>query len=282
MWKFVLLIAVFMIGIFTVVTNLTAKRIGGHAVNPIEFLTGGSRSRVRTPDPVPDEMSHIIARIEAAAPALLKRLRKPKTVFEPREVSGEDLSDHELPAAVFNAASARRTNFTRALLDGATFEGADADGALFRRARLASAVLDAGTFAGADFSGAILRAGRARAATLTGARFDDADVSFVSFSGARLEGARFARAYATGALMIDADLRKADFSGATLTGVRFVRADLTGAQFGAARVDKTEFDGAILRGADLSGVLSAEPGQFAKACADKATRLPAGQTAPPC
>jgi uncharacterized protein YjbI with pentapeptide repeats len=68
----------------------------------------------------------------------------------------------------------------------------------------------------------------------------------------------------------------ADFRSAS-----FRKADLSGANLAHAKVDAADFTGADLsitsiRGTDLSRVLGLTQAQLDKACADSATKVPAG------
>ncbi|MBY0423806.1 MAG: pentapeptide repeat-containing protein, partial [Parvularculaceae bacterium] len=128
MWKFVALIGVFMVAIFTIVTNVAAEKTGGKGIDPIGFVTGGLvKSLNRADDAVAPDMNSLIARLETAAPAVLRRINQRPEPFEARVLRGADLSGQDLPAANFVAAAAQEAVFSNALLDGATFEGAFAE-----------------------------------------------------------------------------------------------------------------------------------------------------------
>ena len=121
-----------------------------------------------------------------------------KSLEQPYNLHGADLSDASLSGADLHRADLHRANLSGASLSGASLSGADLRGANLRDANLSGASLS-----GADLRGASLR----------GADLSDASLSGASLSGADLRGASL-----RGADLSDASLSGADLSGASLSG----------------------------------------------------------------
>ncbi|WP_243358670.1 DUF2169 domain-containing protein [Fundidesulfovibrio terrae] len=117
-------------------------------------------------------------------------------------LSGVDLSGLDLSGADFTGCRLGRTNFTKAVLDGCTFNKAMAQNA--------------------DFTGASLK----------GARFEQAMLTRTSFKKALLSGADLRQAS-----LNQADLEGADLEGADMRLAALTKSNLTGAVFSGARLN---------------------------------------------
>jgi uncharacterized protein YjbI with pentapeptide repeats len=119
----------------------------------------------------------------------------------------------------------------------------------------------------ADLTGLTLRA-----KDFSGARLRQADLSAGVFSRSRFGRADLRDLNGYGAVFTGADLRGADLTAATLVGAYLEGADLTGANL----------TGANLSGAEMHRARGLTRAQLGRACADAATTLPRGLSAPPC
>lgn len=283
MYRIVILIMLFMIAVFTLVTNLAARHSGQPGFNPFEEAGRFISNSLRGADRIAPELTTAIGRVEVSLPRIVGAHEAgERPAFVARDLSDADFTGQNHVRKNFAAVIAERAVFANALLDGATFEGASADEVVMRRAQLGGATLNAALLRRADFTEASLRGANMRGSDATGARFAGADISFASLSGASADGADFTGAYAAGAKFNDARLAGAVFSSSTLTGARFAGANLSNTRFTAAKLDGAAFTGANIRGADFSGALGVAPEQFASTCADARTRLPHGVSAPIC
>ena len=135
--------------------------------------------------------------------------------------------------------SARRANFSKARLKGASMNGVDLRFADLKEANLENATLKFAWLAGANFSYANLQK-----TDITG--------------GAKAQGAVFLIANLEGADLTGAQLQYADFSSAFMQGVTLEHAHLQGANLRDADIDsaymrRVHFEGADMTGANLSG-----------------------------
>jgi uncharacterized protein YjbI with pentapeptide repeats len=95
--------------------------------------------------------------------------------------------------------------------------------------------------------------------------------------GGDLTGADFTGVTAEYMCMSQANFTDVSFRNANLTGANLANSNLTGADFTGAMLDITS-----LKGADLSHAKGLTQKQIDIACADKATKLPAGLKAKTC
>lgn len=163
------------------------------------------------------------------------------------------LHNAELLQPAFIECKLGGTDFSRALLDRATFVTCEAEGVRFLQTRMKGTVfaekckLSKADFSQADLSGSNLRAGAFPGAVLRGARLDQADLS-------------------------DADLSKADLTGASARGALAIRTNFRG-----AKLAEVNFMDAILQRADLCGADAHDINLFgadlSRVAMDKDTRL---------
>lgn len=141
------------------------------------------------------------------------------------------------------------------------------------------------------------------ALTVIGRRASGSGV--IDLTGAHIQGAHLSHLFGnvdlSGAILQDADLSSADLrltplQGAILNGARLNDADLSGAKLMNSKLVGVEVRGAHLQGADLTGaeLLNADlsnadlrnafvaQSQLNRACGDERTKLPSGETIPPC
>ncbi|MHC6225144.1 caspase family protein [Pseudomonas sp. X10] len=136
----------------------------------------------------------------------LANLKAAGANFKTTDLSGSNLSGSDLSDARLQAVTAKDSNFSDSLLDGALLPLADAPGA----------------------------------------HFDNASLKRTAWLGADLRRASFRNADLRGASFRLADLRDADFSGANLSEVSFNAADLRGSRFDGATFANTNLDAALI------------------------------------
>lgn len=281
MFRIVLLIMVFMVAIFTLVTNLAAKKTGRQGVNIFHEVGSGIVHLLNGADRIAPNLSGAISRVEVNLPKV-KLGSEDEGEWEAPNLAGVDFSGQKHQNENFAGAIMPNAIFINALLDGANFEGASGAGVVMKKAALSGARFDAALLPRADFSDASLRAATLRAADVGGADFAKADLAFARLTSANASGANFSGAELNGAQFQDATLSGANFTGADAATAGFKNANLSGAVFAGAKIDQADFAGANIRSADFTLALGATPETFANACGDAKTKLPDGLTAPVC
>ena len=159
-----------------------------------------------------------------------------------------DLTDAELPYAIFRRAIMPNANLTRTFLAGADLESAEMRGAKIYKTN----------FGGANLSGAVMHFSDLRTATLANADLSNAGLLGANLSRVDLEGAVLNEIHADGANLSGANLsgvrmRAAALIGADLSGANLRGADLEGALFTRANLRDSDLTDADLRGAELTG-----------------------------
>ena len=139
---------------------------------------------------------------------------------------------------------------------------------------------------GAELHGARLGQINLSNINLREADLSDADCTGINFQGADLRQANLSHANITSGNLGVAKLRHSTLKNTRLDGASLRGADLAGANFEGASLRETDFTGANLlstdfAGTDLSRSKGLSQGQFNKATADTATRLPGGLLLPP-
>jgi len=286
MLRLVLLIMLLMLAIFGIVTDLVAKKTGRRAADPVGDAIRSIAKPFQGADRIAPGIGDAIDRVDAELAELVKGEKAigapPSAATANINLSGADFTGARAPKSVYAGAIINETQFTTALLDGASFEGATGAGAKFVKARMAAANLSAAMLPRADFSGADLKGAALRAGDFSGGDFTGADLTNASLSAASIEDAVLARAFAPGGQFVDALAARADFSGTDLRAARFAGADLRDAVFAGADLSGADFAGARLQGADLSAAEGLTAEQIAAACGDASTKLPHGLTLTPC
>jgi uncharacterized protein YjbI with pentapeptide repeats len=263
---------------FSLVTELVTKKTRGVAVSPIDEVGRGISRTLNNADRLAPDIAQAIDKVDLKISKIGKRSDDAAegSVNANIDLSNQDFAGLEAPEGVYAASTFDHTNFTGALLDGASFEGAAGAEAIFKKARMAGANLNATKFTGADFTGADLRKAGFRASNLSGAVFIGADAGGASFAGAKLSNAKFNDGYAPAGSFVDAVADGVDFTGADLRSARFNYADLASADLSAADVTGADFTGAKLRGTKLASTLGLTQDQLLTACGDESTELPPG------
>jgi uncharacterized protein YjbI with pentapeptide repeats len=164
---------------------------------------------------------------------------------------GVNLSHAVLNRASFNGAQLSGVDMRSASLEGASFNFAEMSGADLRETTVQGATFSGSLLFGASFSFAKGSATDFSNARLTAADFSGADLLSPIFDRAMLQGARFTRATLTAAKFDDAHLQAADLSGAALLSASFSQAYLQDATLDSANIKGTSFWSASLRGASL-------------------------------
>lgn len=283
MGKLIALIIGFLVMTFWLVTTVIAQRTGGSTVNPAQQFGRQISGVLNNADKLAPDLSVAIGRMEDALPKIDGGRRdKSGPAFVAVDLSGQDLTSANRAHAAYAASLLNGTIFLGALLDDASFEGATGAAPNFRRARLARADLNGAILQQADFSDVLAPGMTARAAILAASTFERSDITGARFSAADLDNSVFRGAYAAGATFIGASVRQADFTDADLRAARFAGADLSGTVFSGADIAGADLAGARLSGADFSGAEGATSEQFANACGDAATKLPASITLATC
>lgn len=136
--------------------------------------------------------------------------------------------DLDLSDAPYQKLDLSGVDFSRSILTGASFRGANIRGAVF----------DEATLSRVELGGADAR----------GASFREADVSELSAAEALFAGAVF-----DGASGSHASFRASSFAGASLEGVELEECDLAGCHLREAKLDGADFTGSTLDGADFTG-----------------------------
>lgn len=176
------------------------------------------------------------------------------------------LRGRDLRYATLDRTDLNRVDFTGALLEGASFVGADLSNARLqcgdvselilsddrqrarctnaRNANFTRAKLTGAHMAGVDLTGALLEE-----ANLEGADLPHAILAGANFSGAALEKADLTG----GVAMQGANFLIASLQGADLTGAHAQGADFSSAGMQAAVLSYARLQGAVLRDADLEG-----------------------------
>ena len=156
-----------------------------------------------------------------------------------RDLNCGDFSDYaDLRRIDWSGAHLRGSNFTYAILEGATLARADLQGADLEFAKLQ----------GASFVRAMLHHADFEFAKLQGADLDSDDLQGLDLEYTDLQGANLNFANLQGA-----DLELASLQGVSAVGTHFQGAFLMGAQFQGAYLGDTEFEGAFLWHAELQG-----------------------------
>ena len=119
-----------------------------------------------------------------------------------------------------------------------------------------------------------------------------ADLSYLEGAKMDLSKARLRQSNLALATYDEVNFTRANLSVANLFGARFNRSDFSGANlqnatavgtyFGSSKLAGAQLNGANFSGADLSLVKGLTQSQLSQACGDETTRLPKGQTIPPC
>src|ERR1700761_692300 len=182
------------------------------------------------------------------------RMGGARAVFAFCDLSGLDLSGHNLADADFTGAVLEEANLSGAKLDSTSFYGADLrranmSGASLRRTDMRGACMRGANFIGADLYEADMREGTIAQQDGRGdIRFLQHDIGPTALPGAMLNSANLERAKMTGSIAI-----QADFTDAMMRGCRLARANLRQANFGGANLENADLSGSDLSGANLSG-----------------------------
>ena len=176
------------------------------------------------------------------------------------------LRGRDLRYARLDRSDLNRVDFTGALLDGASFVGADLTNARLNCADISELILRddresarCTSARNANFTRARLSGARMAGVDLSGAVFEEADLvgaelQHAILAGANLASARLEKADLTGGVDLrGANLLLAALQGADLTGVQAQGADFSNTGMQAVGLSHARLQGAVLRGSDLEG-----------------------------
>jgi uncharacterized protein YjbI with pentapeptide repeats len=169
----------------------------------------------------------------------------PPTNFERANLTGANFQGTLLDKCRFSQANLTGANLIAVSLKGAQFDGADLT-VIFKQS-LEGTVLSDASFAGAKLNG--LDLSKVSSADLQNTVFDAASMDDVNLSGVDLSGASFKSVDLRKVLMnaqttlVGAEMSHANMTSLTLSGIDLHHADLTGAMLAGAN-----FDGAIMYG----------------------------------
>ena len=157
-----------------------------------------------------------------------------------------ELGSCHLGFTVFDTTQFDEVGFQHAILDGASFRGAEfylaqmipvyGDGTDFRHAQFRKSYIDYSIFNSADFSGVTMSGGSLNSSQVTACNFsgllaERSDWSWSKLTGCDFVAARFVQCELTAARFDAARLINATFENCDLSGVDFRGADLTGVRF---------------------------------------------------
>jgi len=160
-----------------------------------------------------------------------------------------NLRNRDLRFARLDRTDLHQADMTGAVLDGASFAGADLRNVWLGCADVGQMLLTNSRHAGGCASAHAANFARAR---LNEARMAGADLAGVRLDEARLDGAQLAQAQLSGATFTSAKLDRADLSGAELSGANFLLASLRGTNLSGAKLQMADFGNASMQGANLS------------------------------
>ncbi len=175
------------------------------------------------------------------------------------DLSGLDLSKRDLSGTLLERADLRGADLSSAILRGAVLTEAILDDARFTAAVLDAANLGGASASRTDFTDATLNGAATDALSAPAARFDRATLTDGSWTKLTLAGASLAGAALRQVALVDADLSGVDASGATFALGVAHNCRLDGAVFERARFERfalSECDGrgVSFAGADIRGL----------------------------
>jgi uncharacterized protein YjbI with pentapeptide repeats/FtsH-binding integral membrane protein len=174
----------------------------------------------------------------------------------PLNIFRADLKGKWLAGVNLRLASAMRTNFQRADLEGANLQNAEVRGAVFEGAnfhntKLQNVILQGSNLQGAKFRDLELQNADLRRLNLQDTLLYRADLQGADLRGTLLRNANLGGADLRSTTLQDANLEGADLEGADLRGANLVRATLQNANLQKARFQSANLYGTMLRGANL-------------------------------
>lgn len=184
------------------------------------------------------------------------RIGGARAVFAFTDLSGLDLSGHNLADADFTGAILEDTNLSKCRLDSASFFGADLKRANLTQASLRRADLRGVSLKGANLTGADLFEADLREGTIAqkdrygNLRVMQHDVGPTELPGATLHSANLERAKMNGTIAV-----QADFTDAMMKSCRLIRANLRQAKLAGANLENADLSGCNLAGANLAGAV---------------------------
>lgn len=174
--------------------------------------------------------------------------------FHGKDLSGLDLEEAYLAGAVLSESDLSGATLTRAVCDGATFEGANLTGAVARESSFDKAILR-----DAVCNGIQLKYASAEGAICANCMLMDADLTgailrYALMPGAQLQGASLLDADLKNSILLEASLENAILRGAELSDSDLQMTDLRGADLRNSVMSNCNVRGADMRGADLKYV----------------------------
>ncbi|MGW4441044.1 pentapeptide repeat-containing protein [Streptomyces sp. NPDC004596] len=219
-----------------------------------------------------------------AALTVLTRRGSGKRQVVTTDISGAQLSRHDLDEVDWQWINLPRAHLRAAYLrdadlEGANLEAADLVGAVLTKACLKGASLEKADLrranlsradlAHADLDGALLQNARMEGVDLSRARLESAGLEGAHLRAACLEQARMTKARLNGALLCGANLQAATLRRADLSGANLQEANLKG-----ALLDDANLEHANLDRTDLSSARGLETRNLVKARIYRSTILP--------
>ncbi|MGW4984800.1 pentapeptide repeat-containing protein [Streptomyces mirabilis] len=221
--------------------------------------------------------------VKAALTVLTRRRSEQRQVIT-TEISGAQLSLHDLGEVEWqwmnlSRAHLKAAHLSEADLEGANLEAADLEeavltkaclrGASLQKANLRRAKLVRADLTHADLDGSLLQESEMERVNLNGARLESADLEGARLRSARLEQARMSKARLRRASLYGANLQAAVLKKADLSG-----ANLQGANLKGALLDDANLEHANLDRADLGSAQGLEAHNLVKARIYRSTVLP--------